>query len=93
VIRGHGLAQAQSLPSIAGIQSDKIEAFRCRKLNGGFDRFLRPVWSTRSDGNGSGSVLHLTALNGGSTNHTGRLRSDDRCMSASGRPHRQGEGL
>jgi hypothetical protein len=35
------------------------------------------VVERRNDRIGSGPVHHLTALNGGSTNHTGRLRSDD----------------
>jgi hypothetical protein len=31
---------------------EKFRAPRCRNLNGGFDRFQRPVWSTLGVGNG-----------------------------------------
>jgi len=53
----------------------------------------RELYLPRDDWAGSGPVYHLVALKGGSTYHTGRLRSDDRCISGSGRPRRQGEGL
>jgi len=32
--------RARSLPSVVGIQSENVEAYRCRNLNGGFNRFL-----------------------------------------------------
>jgi len=44
-------------------------------------------------GNGSTTADRPSALNGGSTNHTSRLRSDDRCARGSGRPLRQAWGL
>jgi hypothetical protein len=59
----------------------------------GFNAFGRLLWAKRIGRLGSGPVHLLTALNVGWMNHTGRLRSDDRCISSSGRPHRQGGGL
>lgn len=53
----------------------------------------RLLAQSTSDSNRSGPVRHLTALNGGSTNHTGRLCSDDHHVSGSGRPQWQGRGL
>jgi aryl-alcohol dehydrogenase-like predicted oxidoreductase len=39
------------------------------------------------------ATLHAAIDAGVNLIDTGRLRSDDRCMSGSGRPHRHGGGL
>jgi len=39
-----------------------IDARRCRNLNGGFNRFLRLVWSTRGVGNGSAAACGSQTL-------------------------------
>jgi len=46
------------------LQSEKVEARRCRNLNGGFNRFLWPDWSAAGDGFESGPGVELHAPNG-----------------------------
>jgi hypothetical protein len=56
---GVGRRRARSLPTLEGIQSKKVKARRCRNLNGGFNRFLRPDWSAAGDGSESLSLIGL----------------------------------
>ena len=85
--------RVRSLPTLEGIQSKKVKARRCRNLSGGFIRFLWLDLSGVADGFGSGPARRLTALNGGSTHHIGRVRSGDRSTSGSGRLRQRGGRL